>query len=337
MVSLFDTIIIVFGLLCFVHSIVVSLVMLNASKEKRDKSQVWLVALLLSLTLRIGKSALHLYLQDAFSMELVYLFLGLNFFIGPLLYGYLRSINRSPVNKAYLHFVPGMAVMLPGFLLPAELWEWIYAMLVVQTVLYLFYACRQIEKFLSFQNVLISWKNHVFLGVTGISVSYFIVVLLSLDQYALPILTYAVLLYLMTLYLMRSSDIKKLVLLEEKYKHAKLSHSQRVAIFTELDRLMENQQLYIRSDVTVKQVSELLEVPASYISQAINMQLSKNFNEWINEKRIRDICHKLKSECGKGLTIKEVAYAHGFNSLSSFHHAFKNNTGMTPSAFKKGT
>jgi AraC-like DNA-binding protein len=312
-----------------------SLVILSASREKRDKSQVWLVALLLSLTLRIGKSALHLYLQDAFSIELVYLFLGLNFFIGPLLYGYLRSLNRAPGNKVYLHLVPGVAVMLSGLLLPAELWEWIYAMLIVQTVLYLGYAWRQIDKFLSFQNVLISWKNHVFLGVTGISLSYFLVVLLSLNQYTLPVLTYAVLLYLMTLYLMRSSDIKKLLLLEEKYKHTKLSDSQRIAIMTELDRLMENQQLYIRSDLTLKQVSEMVKMPVSYISQAINLQLSQNFNEWVNEKRIRDICLKLKSECGKELTIKEVAYAHGFNSLSSFHQAFKNNTGMTPSAFKK--
>ena len=69
-----------------------------------------------------------------------------------------------------------------------------------------------------------------------------------------------------------------------------------------------------------------------YLSQVINTEHNKNFREFINTLRIKE-AEKLLKETS--LKIEAVAYETGFNTISTFNIAFKKETGITPSEYRK--
>jgi len=56
----------------------------------------------------------------------------------------------------------------------------------------------------------------------------------------------------------------------------------------------------------------------------------KTLSKYINEIRIGYACKKLKEG---DLTITQICYESGYNSLSNFNKQFKNITGKTPSEY----
>ena len=328
-------IILVFGLICFVHSFVLALVILSLSEEKHDKSKNWLSAILLVLSTRIGKSVGHLYFGNVFPIPAIFFSHGLNFLIGPFLYIYFLRLKREKVKGLWFHFLPGGLLMAFSTMIPVDWWQEIYGLLIVQTLTYLFLSYRKIDQFLSFKNLLLGWKNMLFLTVGGVSVSFFAVILFDLNQYILPIFTYAILVYIMTLYLLKGKDIKKLISIQEKYKSSSLSHTQRSAILAQLDQLLNEEKLYRDPNLSLKLIASKIGIPESYISQTISSELSKNFNEWVNEKRVNEVCELLSNDDKHLMTIEQQAYASGFNSMSTCYTVFKKVKGITPKQYQK--
>lgn len=60
-----------------------------------------------------------------------------------------------------------------------------------------------------------------------------------------------------------------------------------------------------------------------------------NFFEYINSLRITEAMELLKDKGKSRLTIIEVAYQVGFNNKVSFNAAFKKQTGVTPTEYRK--
>lgn len=336
MIETIDLIIIVFGLICFTHSAVLSLVILSLSNEKHDSSKNWLSVLLLVLSIRIGKSISHLYLGDVFPDFAIYLSYGINFLGGPILYAYFCALKKENLKNVKWHFIPGTFLIILSPFLPISWWFVVYIMLIVQTLAYLYFSFRKIDSFFSFDNVLSGWQTVLFLSVSGVSLSYFLVVLFDWNQYLLPIITYAILVYIMTLYLIKGNDIKKLISLQEKYRYSKLSQSQRTAIMNKLNQLLNEQKLYKEADLNLKKISNLIGIQESYISQTISTELNINFNELINNKRIEDLCRDLKRDKNGLMNIEQHAYSNGFSSMSAFYSIFKKSKGVTPTQFRKG-
>lgn len=330
----FDTVVVVFGLICLVHSVVLSSLILTLPKNDFKNGRLGLTLLLFVFSLRIGKSVLHLYYGDLFPTYAIFVSHSINFAIGPLLYLYYHDLERKSVMNRWVHFMPMVMVLISAPFLPINIWPYLYAILIIQTLIYLIAVVKQVDHLWDFSNTLDRWKSLLFMAVAIISMSYFVVVLFDWNQYLLPILTYSVLLYLMTLYLLKSSDIHELVEIREKYRSSKLSGTQKTAILNQLTALMDNNHLYKDSDLSLKKLSGRLGIQESYISQAINMDLATNFNGFINDYRVNSLCQALEQDRGQLMTIEQHAFAMGFNSLSTCYQVFKSKIGMTPKQFR---
>lgn len=101
-----------------------------------------------------------------------------------------------------------------------------------------------------------------------------------------------------------------------------------------LSQLMASDALYREPALTIGQVAKRSGYPEYLVSAVINRRLGGNFWEYINRHRIEaaSACFADNSE---GRTILEIAYACGFTSKSTFNAAFKRQTGLTPSAYRK--
>lgn len=98
---------------------------------------------------------------------------------------------------------------------------------------------------------------------------------------------------------------------------------------------METVKPYLDPNFMISMLSDAVSIPVYHISHTINNRFQKNFNEFINSYRIDEAKRKL-SEPGQHRTpILDIAYEVGFNSKSTFNNAFKKNTNMTPTQYKK--
>lgn len=94
-------------------------------------------------------------------------------------------------------------------------------------------------------------------------------------------------------------------------------------------QLMEQQQLFLRSDLKVSDVAAELGITARRVSDAINSTQGRTFAQFVNAYRVE--CAKLLLREEPKRKIASVCTDSGFASESSFFRIFKEATGMTPS------
>ena len=93
---------------------------------------------------------------------------------------------------------------------------------------------------------------------------------------------------------------------------------------------------FIKPNVTLSILAKKFETNAKYLSQAINQEKQKSFNNYVNELRIHYTVEKLKSDTTfRKFSIKAIANEVGFNTTESFSKAFVKFTGIKPSYFIK--
>ena len=103
-----------------------------------------------------------------------------------------------------------------------------------------------------------------------------------------------------------------------------------------LVELMEEKKLYLKSDLSLEDVSKTLEYPKHYITQSLNIVLNKNFYLFVNEYRIKEFKARASDRKNDNLTLSGIAFDSGFNSKSTFNNIFKKFTGQTPSEYVEG-
>jgi len=92
-------------------------------------------------------------------------------------------------------------------------------------------------------------------------------------------------------------------------------------------------RIYLRSKLTIAELADELELPVKYISYLISCHQGKNFNDFVNAFRVREVISKMADPKEKHKTLLGMALDSGFNSKSSFNLVFKRHTGKTPSDF----
>lgn len=112
----------------------------------------------------------------------------------------------------------------------------------------------------------------------------------------------------------------------------RLSGQYQEKLFEEFKKFV--QKSYINPDLNLNEVAASLEISSNYLSQIIN---SKNirFNDYVNSIRIEQVKTMLKSDVFSEYTITSIGLEAGFNSNASFYRAFKKNTGVSPSEYRK--
>ncbi|WP_093671262.1 helix-turn-helix domain-containing protein [Tenacibaculum sp. MAR_2009_124] len=118
---------------------------------------------------------------------------------------------------------------------------------------------------------------------------------------------------------------------KEKYIHSNLNNSEE--LYKKIDELVTSEKLYLSQKLKLNTISERLNCPLPYISQAINENKKISFTDYINTYRIEEAKKKLLVD--KPDTIFAIAIDVGFNSKTAFYNAFKKLTNSTPTQFRK--
>jgi len=103
-----------------------------------------------------------------------------------------------------------------------------------------------------------------------------------------------------------------------------------------LQSLMNNQNIYKKEGLTIRELATLLNEQEYRLRKLINGQLGfRNFNDFLNQYRINDACEILSDPTQARKTILEIAYDLGYQSIGPFNKAFKDLKGVTPTAYRK--
>ncbi|CAM3175167.1 AraC family transcriptional regulator [Chryseobacterium flavum] len=98
-------------------------------------------------------------------------------------------------------------------------------------------------------------------------------------------------------------------------------------------KFMETEKPYLNDKLTLQKLAEQIDMSEKQLSLLINQYTGKHFFDFINEFRINDAKELLKDQ--PQLTVLEILYEVGFNSRSSFYTAFKKETRVTPTEYRK--
>lgn len=123
--------------------------------------------------------------------------------------------------------------------------------------------------------------------------------------------------------------------LQTRYAKSRLTDLDKHNYKQKLLEYVENKKPYLNPNLTLKGLSEEIEIHTKTLSQVINETLGKNFFDFINSYRIEEAKRIMIKDYEVKKTILEVIYESGFNSKSVFNAVFKKHTGLTPTEFRR--
>lgn len=286
------------------------------------------------------------------------------FLYGPLmfLYIYKFAYNKSPKYN-FIHFLPFLIfllISLPFYLSsgpekikqiqaiikdPNHVYRYLrIAMDILANVhilIYcgvLFYMVRKESLFSK------SFVLYIFLSFAGFALSFANYYILSYAGLIRPIYDYAIsfamAFFIYTIGYMGyrqpyASEEKSKMESKSKYENSTLKHVQAKRCVEALQKLMEEEKIFLENDLKIKDVADKLSVSVHHLSQAINENLGQSYSDFINSYRIKEAQKRLLYPEYENLKIIAVAYDVGFNNKASFNTNFKKFTGMSPSEYRK--
>ncbi len=103
-----------------------------------------------------------------------------------------------------------------------------------------------------------------------------------------------------------------------------------------LERAMTVDRAYRQDGLTIAQLADRLGMPEYRLRRLVNQALGyRNFNSFLNFYRIADAKAALADPAQAEVPVLTIALDAGFSSLGPFNRAFKAETGMTPSEFRR--
>ena len=124
--------------------------------------------------------------------------------------------------------------------------------------------------------------------------------------------------------------------LEEKYKQSRLGESDKQVLYDKIQQILANSKELFDTDFSLQRLADLTETSYKKVSQVINEKAGCNFNNLINEYRVKEACRRMNDteQYGK-YTIEAISTSVGFKSRSTFLLQFKRVTGLTPSEYQR--
>ncbi|MEZ4935994.1 MAG: helix-turn-helix transcriptional regulator [Crocinitomicaceae bacterium] len=108
-------------------------------------------------------------------------------------------------------------------------------------------------------------------------------------------------------------------------------------LISKLEDFILKKKEFRKSNLTLQTLAKKLGTNRTYLSESINSKYQRNFNTWINEIRISESRKLLMNPSFDHYSIEGIAQEVGYSSISVFNSAFKKETGITPSQFRKGS
>jgi len=280
------------------------------------------------------------------------------FLFGPLILFFIQSIikpNFSISRSIAWHLVP--FVFFLGFFTIADdaLCDYGYIPLFVHLFIYYFIVFFSLKRhdakvksfFSALDEMRLMWVTYVLIAFVLISVidtTSTILALFHLDNpttranlnfFSVVInFGYAVYMFYKSLHL-PSYAVHHEKLPIEKYSNSRLADEMKLEILNKTETFYSTEKPYLNPSLTISDVSEAIDVPIKSISQVINEFRKKNFYDFTNSYRIDEAKRHLAETNDEKETILEILYKSGFNTKSSFNTAFKKQTNLTPTQYRR--
>lgn len=108
------------------------------------------------------------------------------------------------------------------------------------------------------------------------------------------------------------------------------------ALAARLERAMDQEEVWRQEDLTIASLAERLKTPEHRLRHLINAQLGhRNFAAFVNARRIAAAKAALADPENGRTPVSAIAFDLGFASLGPFNRAFKEATGLTPTAYRQ--
>lgn len=315
--------------------------------KRKTVAHYFLGALLLVLSLRVGKSVLFYFDRD---LPKIYLQIGLSacFFIGPTLYFFLKSglnsVKSLPRNWGIHLLVLLLLITFGGIALPYQQYPWVWNRVYVP-IIYTEWAIyviasgilmKEVLKKVFFQRAEAKPYDIWMVSIYLINVLIFAAFLWAYWgglPYISAAITFSFALYLSVFMLLNRKKNDDLFPNTARPGNKKLSDEEARLWLDQLEQLMEDQQLFKNPNLKLQNLAQELRLSPHQLSQFLNDNLGKNFTQFINEYRIHEACKLLETDTL--LSIEGIGDEVGFNSKSTFFSTFKKVKGLTPAKYRQ--
>ncbi len=123
--------------------------------------------------------------------------------------------------------------------------------------------------------------------------------------------------------------------LTNKYAKSGLTSDQLHRHKQSLDQIMQTDKVFLRSDLTMLRLADVVGCSVNHLSQVINSGFGTSFFNYLNHYRIEHARDLLADSDNNRYAILNIAFEVGFNSNSAFYAAFKKFVGQTPAQFRR--
>jgi len=240
--------------------------------------------------------------------------------MGPLLYLYVRQLTCSEQiyrRKDTLHFTLPLA----GYWMPA----WFVLILVI---IYLYLSHRLIAGFYSrLRPVLMDRPRFAFRRLDSTLAILGLLCVLSIVNDTFYLTIALVLMIMSAEAILKPDSVSPLTTPVTDASDAREKGRR-------LKETVAANRLYQDAELTLATLAAKLMVHPHDLSRIINLGLKKNFSDFINEFRVREVVRKMQNPSSERLTLLGIAYESGFNSKTTFNRVFKELTGQTPAEYK---
>ena len=317
--------------------------------SKKYLSNYFLGALLMVLSIRIGKSVAYFF---DYNLPKIYLQFGLTacFFIGPFLYFFIKSeishIKNLPKSWLWQIIAWFCIIIVVGAVYPYQgfpkLWgHYVVPIIYLQWGIYIafsvFLLIPLLKKTTRKENLkpFEKWILTICAAVILLFISYVWAILnITKGSYINGAVYFSIIIYFVVftlLYRKKTNDLSSFS--TQKYADKKLNDEDAQLIIGNLRKVMAEKQLFKNPNLKVNDLAKEINVSGHQLSQLLNDNIEKNFTLFVNEYRINEAC-KILSE-NTNLTIDAIGDEVGFNAKSTFFATFKKIKGMTPSAYQQ--
>ncbi len=339
--------------------------------SKRRIPNILLGLFLLSLALYITE---HIILDTGFYRNIPHMF-GLSYLFDysmpALFFVYIQSLATSDfklTRKHLLHFIPTLLAFIcivPILLstVPEKIafyenepdnmvkYYLIFGVNVVYLLVYIILSFITLNKTIKSGSEKTGYRNYsIIRWLRALTISITVIVILSsifdsspalthLDEYLMPFMLTVVIYGIMIIAICQSEIFTSgsAGFFIPKYQSSTLTEEKAEEIEKNVIALMEEQELFSDSLITIKNVASHLTITPHNLSQVLNERCLLTFPQFVNGYRIRKAQELLRDESNKNRSISEIAYEVGFNSLSSFNMYFKTIANTSPSKYRKST
>ena len=190
---------------------------------------------------------------------------------------------------------------------------------------------RKLSRYLQF--ILIGLCLIILFWSVGIFRTYILHSYNSFIIYQLVWIFMAIFLFIVGYFSFTQPEIVRLPIEKKSFQKDRLTQKEIEKITKKLQLLIDEEQVFIDSNLSLKILAKKLGTSANNLSWLLNSVYGKTFYEFTNKYRVKAFLAKIEEGEHKKQTLLAIAMDSGFNSKSTFNKSFKAIMNETPSRY----